>query len=79
MAPRNRNLTDADVEAMSARVADIIEKRIEERFYTNIGRGVWAAAWRIILAALLVIAAYGAVKGAPFAVNWASRTRGGGG
>ncbi|QJQ31831.1 hypothetical protein GV829_04680 [Sphingomonas lacunae] len=54
-----RTLTDADVAA----IADALETKLESRFYANLGKGVWAIVWKVIIAALLFIAAYGAVKG----------------
>lgn len=48
----NRNLTDADIEA----VLDAFEKR----FYLNIGKGFWSVVWKAILILLASIAAYGA-------------------
>mgnify|MGYP001809977942 CR=1 FL=1 len=50
-----RNLTKADVKAIVAE----LEKAMVDRFYTNLGRGVWAAVWALIVAALLFLAAWG--------------------
>ena len=58
MGEENRNLTDADVRA----VVDEMEKRMVDRFYGDIGRGVWAIAWRVIVLALLGLASYGSIK-----------------
>lgn len=56
----NRNLTDADVEA----ITEALREKMIEQFYTDLGRGVWSAAWRTIVVVLIAIAAYGAAKGA---------------
>lgn len=57
--PGPRHITDADAEA----IARALEKRVIERFYKDLGRGVWAMAWRVILAGLIAVAAYGGLKG----------------
>lgn len=54
-----RKISDSDVEA----IAEAINEKMMERFYTNIGKGVWAWARKIIITAILVTAAYGAAKG----------------
>ena len=46
-----RNLTDADIDALLA--------KIRSEFYTDLGRGFWGMAWRGLIIVLLVIAAYG--------------------
>ncbi len=56
---RTRSMTDDDIQAL----ADEIENRLASRFYINIGRGLWGMVWRAILAAMVLVAAYGAVKG----------------
>lgn len=57
---RTRSMTDDDIQAL----ADEIENRLASRFYINIGRGLWGmVVWRAILAAMVLVAAYGAVKG----------------
>ena len=53
-----RNLTDDDVHA----VVDELERRIVERFFSNVGKGVWQLAWRALIALMLLLAAYGAIK-----------------
>ena len=55
----DRTLTDADVAA----IADALESKLESRFYSNLGKGVWGIVWKLIMAALLILAAYGAAKG----------------
>ena len=54
-----RNLTDDDVRA----VVDQIEERMVERFYGDLGRGVWGIAWKAIVMGLVALATYGSVKG----------------
>lgn len=54
-----RSLTDEDVAAIAAR----IEAGILQRFQLNVGRGVLALAWKWILTATLMLAAYGAGGG----------------
>ena len=53
---RARVLTDNDIEA----IADVLEERLANRFYRNLGEGVVAMAKRGAVAALLALAAYGA-------------------
>lgn len=55
----DRKLTDADVQEIVSQ----IEIRVSERFYKDLGRGVWGIAWKAILIAMISIAAYGSVKG----------------
>lgn len=54
-----RNLTDDDVKAL----ADELENRLADRFYGNLGRGLWALAWKAVIGAMLGIIAYGSLKG----------------
>ena len=54
-----RNLTDEDIKALS----DELERRMVQRFYTDLGRGVWGLAWKAIVLAALFFASYGAWKG----------------
>lgn len=49
-------ITDQDAE----KIASKIEEHIKDRFYKNLGIGLWEAAWRAIFIILLAIAAYGA-------------------
>ena len=55
----NRTLTDADVRA----IAVAIEQGITQRFQLNVGRGVLGLAWRVVIYALVAVAAYGAGGG----------------
>ncbi len=55
----DRTLTDADVEAVAA----ALEKRLTEKFYADLGRGVWAYARKAFVVVVLAIAAYGAYHG----------------
>lgn len=55
----SRNLTEDDVIA----VVDEMERRVVERFFSNIGKGVWELVWRALVLAMVGLAAYGAIKG----------------
>ncbi len=59
MGNENRLLTDDDVKA----IADALEQRIVERFYSDLGKGVWAAVWKAAIAILIAFAAAGSIKG----------------
>jgi hypothetical protein len=50
-----RILSDADAEAIAA----ALEKRLEDRFMVNLGKGVWALIWKAAIVLLVAIAAYG--------------------
>lgn len=54
-----RTLTDEDIQAL----ADELDRRLMERFYNNVGRGVWAMAMKWIIAGIAAVAAYGVYKG----------------
>lgn len=58
-----RNLTDADVAALTAAMADAMEKRLVARFYFNLGKGLWKLIWAAILLGFLWLAAFGATGG----------------
>lgn len=58
MEEEKRNLTDADVKAL----ADEMESRMVNRFYGNLGRGVWGLAWKAMVLTAVGLAAYGAVR-----------------
>lgn len=51
----DRKLSDADIQALA--------KALKNEFYTNLGKGVWALAWKVIVVAVVGIAFLGAVKG----------------
>lgn len=53
-----RNLTDADVKAL----ADEMEERMVNRFYRNLGHGVWSLIWKVLVLAAVGLAAYGAAR-----------------
>lgn len=55
----DRKLTDADVAA----IVEALTGRVKQEFYADLGRGVWALAWKAIVAALVGLAAYGSLKG----------------
>ena len=58
-AEDERCLTDADVQAL----ADELENRLVNRFYKNLGRGVWSMVWRALVFVLVGLASYGAIRG----------------
>lgn len=55
----DRTLTDADVEA----VADALEKRLVEKFYADLGRGVWGYVRKAIVIVVLAVVVAGAYHG----------------
>ncbi len=57
--PGDRNLTEEDVGA----IVDEMERRMVERFFSNVGKGVWNLVWRALVVLMAVVAAYGASKG----------------
>lgn len=57
--PALRNLTDGDVTA----IVTALEKSLTDKFYSDLGRGVWSWVRKTLIAMLLAFAAYGAVKG----------------
>lgn len=59
MAEEERKLSDADVEA----IVQLLDKKVTERFYSDLGRGVWAMLWKVIIVTIVGIAAYGSLKG----------------
>lgn len=54
-----RTLTDADVGA----ICDELESRFADRFYSNVGKGVFAWVKKGLFAVLLALAAYGLANG----------------
>ncbi|MFZ3289252.1 MAG: hypothetical protein WA191_20730 [Telluria sp.] len=44
-------------------IVDQLENRVTERFYGDLGRGVWGVVWKAIILAIIGIAAYGSTKG----------------
>jgi hypothetical protein len=54
-----RSLSDADVKE----IVDQLETRVAERFFNDVGRGVWSLAWKAIVLAIVGVAAYGSLKG----------------
>lgn len=54
-----RNLTDADVDAIVA----ALTSKVKQEFYADLGRGVWGVAWKAIVGLLIGLAAYGSMKG----------------
>lgn len=56
---RARRLTEGDVDA----IVDALEQRMTEKFYSDLGRGLWGYVRRGLIYAALAIAAYGAWRG----------------
>lgn len=54
-----RNLTEQDVQAIVA----ALEKRISDKFYLDVGKGVLGLIWKGLLLLGLFMAGYGAYKG----------------
>lgn len=52
---RHHTLTDADLD----RIVERLENRLLGRFYINLGKGIWAFAWKGLILLLLSVAAYG--------------------
>lgn len=53
-----RSLSDADVTA----IVDAIEERLTDKFYRDVGKGLWGMVWKAFVGALVFVAAYGAFK-----------------
>jgi uncharacterized protein YqeY len=64
----NRILSDEDVEA----VADKLLEKIEAKVYHDMGKGLWGIVSKVLLAAMIGLAAYGAVSGK---LSWPSSTQ----
>lgn len=56
---QHRTLSDADVDA----IVEKIEEVAVARFYSNLGRGAWGVIRKLLVMALLGLAAYGAATG----------------
>lgn len=54
----DRTLSDGDVKA----IVDALEVRLTDKFYRDLGKGLWGLAFKGIVAAILFIAAYGGIK-----------------
>ena len=53
-----RQLSDADVTA----IVDALEEHLTDKFYRDVGKGLWGMVWKAFVGALVSIAAYGAFK-----------------
>lgn len=58
----NRTITDADVDAIVAR----LEQRAAQRFQINVGRGVLGLVWKAVMLLLIFLAGYGVSGKLPF-------------
>lgn len=54
--PEGRTLTDKDIEALAV----MLEKRLEKKFYHDLGKGIWGLVWKVLVGSLLLLAAHGA-------------------
>lgn len=54
----DRHLTEADVDA----IVSALERRVAEKFYRDLGKGVWGLVWKALVIGLLAVAAYGAMR-----------------
>lgn len=61
-AEGKRTLSDADVEA----IAKVLETRLSNKFYRDLGRGFWGIVWKAILGFLVFVAAQGAMGNWPW-------------
>ena len=52
-------LSEEDLE----RLAQKLESRFFNRFYSNVGRGLMSLAWKGVVMGLIALAVYGAAKG----------------
>lgn len=59
MPTEDRNLTDGDVAA----IVEALTIKVKAEFYADLGRGVWAVAWKAVVGLLVGLAAYGSLKG----------------
>jgi len=53
-----RQLSDADVTA----IVDALEVRLTDKFYRDVGKGLWGMVWKALIGAMVFVAAYGALK-----------------
>jgi hypothetical protein len=54
-----RNLTDDDVDA----VVEALGKKLKQEFYEDLGRGVFAVAWKVVVGVIIALAAVGSHSG----------------
>lgn len=50
-----RTISDEDAEAIAA----ALEERLMRKFYADLGKGVWAMAWKALIVLIVGIAGYG--------------------
>lgn len=55
----SRTLSDDDIDA----ITDALHAKIVNDFYGNVGKGMWAVVWKVIMGAMIGLAAYGAYTG----------------
>jgi len=59
---RDGKLSEEDRDAIARKVFE----RFQEQFYLNVGKGVWKLVWKVLILALIAVAAYGAAGGQLF-------------
>lgn len=55
----DRKISDADVEA----IVQELQKQLAQKFYDDLGRGIWSALKTLAIAAALALAAWGYKNG----------------
>lgn len=57
-----RTLSDADIEA----ITKALEKRLTDKFYKDLGQGLWGLVWKVVLGFIIFVAAQGMYGKAPW-------------
>lgn len=60
MSDQPTKLSEADADLIASK----LEQRLVEHFHLNVGKGVWALAWKTVVVCIVILAAYGSLKGA---------------
>jgi hypothetical protein len=53
-----RQISDEDVTA----IVEALEGRLTDKFYRDLGKGLWGLFWKAVVGAIVFVAAYGALK-----------------
>lgn len=56
-------LSREEVEAIAEAIVRKGEQALVNRFYGNLGKGLWAVVWKALVLGLVALAAYGAANG----------------
>lgn len=59
MGEDKAKLSEEDIE----KIVNKIEERFEQKFYLNLGKGLWNIVWRLAVLTIIGIAAYGTLHG----------------